>query len=299
MIIGVDLGNFYTKNSEGVKFESRINKNNYILSGKATRVIYKDIPYLIEAGGFNININKLDKEDILINLATIIGLSAKECNIDLGIGLPVNYYKSYKDKLLEIISNEGDFNISINGDEKKFFINRCYIIPEGVGVYYSLKKEILDKIGNRELLIIDIGGKTTDTCVIDTNVTIKKPKTSSIGFLDLYNDIANVINSKYPDLCVKTEDVKYIIDNGLNSFSDDIDISFIQEMREDMVYSIMNNIKLQYDDYKRKAVMLCGGGFSLQNEFRQYIPNLLVNDDIFANAKGFKNYVMGIGNRHA
>ena len=298
MIIGVDLGNYYIKSSEGIKFESRISKNNYVLTGKAMKVVYNNTQYLIEEGNFDININKLDKEDMLISLATIIGMSAKECNIDLGIGLPVNFYKAYKDDLIKMIRDEGDFNISINGNDIKFFINKCFVIPEGVGVYYSLSNEVLNKI-NGELLIIDIGGKTTDMCIIDNNVTIKKPVTLPIGFLNLYNDIANVINSKYPDLCVKTEDVKYILDNGLSSFGNHIDISFVNDIRNMMVYNIINNVKLQYEDYKRKTIILCGGGFSLENEFRKYIPNIIVNKDIFANAKGFKNYVIGIGNRYA
>lgn len=299
MIIGVDLGNYYTKNSEGIKFESRISRDHYILSGCATKVKYKDVLYLIEAGTFNININKVFNQDTLVSLATIIGMSSDDYNIDLGVGIPINYYKSYKDVLLNMIKDEKEFVLEINGGEKRFIINKCFVIPEAVGVYYSLSKDIINDIGNREILIIDIGGKTTDMCVIDNNVTIKKPSTQPIGFLNLYNDMANLINSKYPDLCVATEDMRYILDNGLTSSGDSIDISFVYYLFDKLVDTIMNYIKLQYQDYKRKVVMLCGGGYILEDKFRKYIPNILINDDIFANAKGFKKYVAGIGNRYA
>ena len=293
--IGADIGSYYAKSSEGKKFENRISIDDSILSGGATKVEFNGQKYLIENGVFDINVNKTIKDNLLVSIATLIGLSTSDTCIDLGIGLPVNYYKLQKTALQNLIKQNEEMSVVINGDSKRFYINKCVVIPEAVGVYYSLDAEFLKAINKREVLIVDIGGKTTDTCIIDSNMTIKNPSTQTIGMLNLYNNVSNLINANYPELCVKVEDVRDILDNGLSSFDRSIDLGFIDILFEKMVKSIFNFIKLQYEDYQRKIVILCGGGFTLADRFKNYIPNIIVNNDIYANAKGFKKYLELVG----
>lgn len=295
--IGADIGSYYAKSSEGKKFENRISLDDSVLSGGAMKVDFKGERYLIENGVFDINVNKLIKENLLISIATLIGLSCSDACVDLGIGLPINFYKKQKKYLEDLIRENQEMVVTINGDKKRFLINKCVVIPEAVGVYYSLDPKFIQAIKGREVLIIDIGGKTTDTCIIDSNMTIKKPSTQTIGMLNLYNNICNAINSNYPELCVHVEDIRDILDNGLNSFDKEINIGFTDILFEKMVKQIFNFIKLQYEDYQRKIIVLCGGGFVLADRFKKYIPNIIVNNDIFANAKGFKRYVELVGDK--
>lgn len=295
--IGVDIGSYYAKSSEEIKFENRISIDDSVLSGGAMKVEFKEKRYLIENGVFDINVNKTLKSTLLISIATLIGLSCSDVCINLGIGLPINFYKTQKKYLEDLIRENQEMVVSINGDKKRFVINKCVVVPEAVGVYYSLDRNFLKAINKKEVLIIDIGGKTTDTCIIDSNMTIKNPSTQTFGMLNLYNNIANLINSHYPELCIRVEDIRDILDNGLNSFDNPIDLGFIEVLYDKMVREIFNFIKLQYEDYQRKIVILCGGGFVLADRFKNYIPNIIVNKDIFANAKGFKRYVGLVGDK--
>lgn len=293
--IGEDIGSYYAKSSEGIKFENRISSDTAILSGSAMKVKYNEQNYLIENGVFNINVNKVLNENLLVSIGTLLALSCKDVNVDLGIGLPINFYQSQKEILYNMIMENQEMRLEFNGEKKVFLIKKCIVIPEAVGVYYSLSSELLTLIGKREVLMLDIGGKTTDMCIIDNNSTIKRPLTKPIGMLNLYNNIANKINADYPELCVDIEDVRDILDNGLYQFDKKYELHFLDSMYELMTKEIVNYIKIQYEDYQRKVVILCGGGFILEKFFRKYIPNIIVNNDIFANAKGFKKYLELVG----
>jgi plasmid segregation protein ParM len=289
--IGEDIGSFYAKSSEGKKFENRITEDRTILSGSAMRVKFNGLTYLIENGTFDINVNKVLKKNLIVSVATLLALSTEDTNVELGIGLPINFYSSQKDTLHKMIMDNQDMRIELNGEKKRYIIKKCTVIPEAVGVYYSLSTDVLNAIGKREVLMIDVGGKTTDMCIIDYNSTIKKPATLPLGMLNLYNFIANKINADNPDLCVTIEDMKDILDNGLNVFDKELPIPFIDNIQKSMVEDIFNYIKIQYQDYQRKVIVLCGGGHILEDYFRVHIPNLIVNKDIFANAVGFKKYL--------
>jgi hypothetical protein len=66
--IGADIGSYYAKSSEGIKFENRISVDDSILSGGATKVEFKGEKYLIENGVFDINVNKNNKGQSLSKL---------------------------------------------------------------------------------------------------------------------------------------------------------------------------------------------------------------------------------------
>lgn len=292
MKIGIDIGNYYTKSSECVKFESRITEDDSIQSGSVTSVEYKGKNYLIEEGEFDSNINKLNKGTFMICLATILAMSTDESDIELAIGLPVNHHATQKDKLYDMIQDNSDIVIYHEGIRKEYYIRRCEVVPEAVGVYYSLPSQFLAQIKGRDVIMLDIGGKTTDTCLIDKRMLIQKPDTQPYGMIGLYHKIANAINKEYPELCVKPEEVKGILDNGLYQFDEEVDISFVDKIIDKFVSDIINLIQLQHVDYQRKIVIVCGGGGAvLGKKIKKYIPNAIIHSDIYANAKGFKRYL--------
>lgn len=296
MQIGIDIGNYYTKSSEGVKFESRITEDDSIQNGSVTSIEYNGKNYLIEEGTFDSNINKLNKGTFMISLATMLAMSTNEMNIELAIGLPVNHYATQKDKLLDLIYDNEEIVIYYKGEKRRYYISKCVIVPEAVGVYYSLPSQFLAQIKNRDVIMLDIGGKTTDTCLIDNRMLIQKPNTQPYGMIGLYNQISNAINNEYPELCVKPEEVNHILNNGLYEFDKKLNVDFIENIIDKFVADIINLVKLQYVDYQRKIVIVCGGGGAFLGErIRKYIPNAIVNSDIFANAKGFKKYLQAGG----
>lgn len=291
MNIGVDVGNYYTKSSSCKMFESRITIDNSVLKGSGLVVEFHGDRYLIENGPFDISMNKAIKKNLVVSVATAIALSTDDVNINLAMGLPISQFKTQKQTLLDLMNQNREIDIKLNGKDKRIFLNTIEVLPEAVGVYYSLPLDFLNNVGNRELLIIDIGGKTVDSCIIDSHKSILNPSTRSIGMLNLYNDIKNEIDSVYPEYCVKLEDIRDVILNGITIFDEKKDMSFMEKYFDRFVEDIFNFIKLQYPDYQRKVIVLSGGGHVLGERFKKYIPTIVVNNDLFANAKGFRNFL--------
>lgn len=289
--IGIDIGNYNIKSSEGKMFEARMTEDYSIEHGSTSIVKYMGKQYLIEHGDFNINIRKIAKEDIMLNIATILAMSTSEPMVDICVGLPVSHFASQKDELIRHIEENDNIEVEYNGVTKRVVIRDVYVLPEAVGVYYSLSPGVLQVLSNKDVLIIDVGGKTVDMCVIDKRKTIQQPVTEPLGMLDIYNEIANKINADYPEACISLEDIRTVLEEGLYLIDKPVDLSFTDEIFDAFVYKVFNRVKTNYKDYQRKVVILAGGGASLADKFKKHIPNIVVNDDIFANAKGFKKFL--------
>lgn len=289
--IGVDLGNYNIKSSEAKMFESRMLEDFSIEPGTSTVIKYNKKQYLVEHGEFDINIRKVAKDDIMRNLATILAMSAEEAVVDVCVGLPVSHFESQKEDIIKHIKMNSDIEIELNGNHRKMLIRDIHVLPEAVGVYYSLSPDVLKALNNRDVLIVDIGGKTVDMCVIDKRKTIQDPMTEPIGMLDVYNEIARKVNSTNPEASLNLEEVRIALKEGLYLIDKKISLDFSDELFDKFVLKIFNRIKVTYKDYQRKIVIIAGGGSDLADKFKKHIPNLLVNHDIYANAKGFKKYL--------
>lgn len=53
-------------------------------------------------------------------------------------------------------------------------------------------------IGNKQLIIIDVGGRSSDIIVFENKVIIDI-KTIPIGMLNIYQEIIDYVNSKYTE----------------------------------------------------------------------------------------------------
>lgn len=276
MIIGVDLGNYATKSSEGVSFLSKVSKVGNILKNSIELQIDKNI-YYIEEGEFDTEYRKVQKQNLRELFITAIALSTDDIENQIVVGLPLSQYKQDKELLKDILTKERIMYISLNGIDKKIIIEDVEVYPEGLGAIES----------SFDGIIIDIGGRTTDIAEIE-NMKVKNPFSLSVGTMNLYSDFIKVINDKY-SLDLKINDVDRILRNGLKIYGEEKDISFALEVFREYVEKIVSELQINYSIKTHDIKLTGGGAVLLAKAFTKRLPNAeIVDNPFFANAIGFK-----------
>ena len=280
MILGVDIGTHSVKTSTKVCFlskytqgESFTESNQLTINGKV---------YNIGEGEFSTDWDKSRKENTLILLYAALYKSTNDCINNIVLGLPVQQYKKNRDRLTELINN----NRCAKVNDRNIVISNVSVAPEGAGAYYSLDLDTRELIGNKQLIIIDVGGRTTDIVQL-VNKKIIDVKTIPVGMLNIYQEIIDYINTKYTE-SFNLEDGEIVLKEGLFLDGENKDISFVKTILQNNFNSIYKEIQLKYNINKGYVYLTGGGGITLQSPFRKRLNNLIVTKSIYDNAIGFK-----------
>ena len=281
MILGVDLGNFSVKTSEKVTFLSKISEvDNFTGDNK---IIFNGKTLFVGEGEFNTDWNKSRKENTLPLLFTAIYKSTTDNVNQVVMGLPINMYKKTKDDLMELIRN----NRCARVNDRELIVEYVAIAPEGASAYYNLSDEQLREIGNKQLIIVDLGGRTTDICLFKNN-KILDIKTIPVGMLNVYEKIIDFVNTTYTEN-FNLEDAQDIINNGLFLNGEVKDNSFIVPILKNCFNSIYKELQLKFNVNKGYVYLTGGGSEMLQYAFKNRLNNVIIsNDCIFDNAMGFR-----------
>lgn len=266
MILGVDLGNYYTKSSKGVSFLSKTSLLKNISESDFITIDNKKI-YLGE-GEFDTEYRKAYKGNLIHLLQGAIEKSTTDKNNKIVVGLPLSQYKEDKEHLINrIIQSE--------------LVADIEVVPEGV----------LTVPGNYEGIIVDIGGRTTDICLLEIEGNkrrIKRPTSLPIGVMNLESDFINSLNSSY-GLDLKQDDAPRIIRNGLFIYGERKEVSM--DIFKEFVESIVRRIQVDYSIKTNNVVLIGGGADKLYNAFKNRVPQTyLVRDPFMANAIAYERY---------
>lgn len=277
MILGVDLGNWNVKTSEGDIFPSRYTIVENILGATGDVLEHEGIKYFMREGKLENNYDKANKETNLILFLYSLALQ-KDRYFKVVIGLPALAYKanreSFKDKLL----NQKIHDVVINKEHKKIIIEDLIVFPEGAGAYFSLRNR------PKNCVIIDIGGGTINIVSfkngkLDTCTTIGK------GIIQLYNQIRDYLNATYT-LKLELEDIEVIMREGLKVDNEEISFAFIKPIINAFIVDLMN--ELRNFPIRTSKVFLIGGGSKLLKAPLSVIPGLeVIEEYMFSNAEGF------------
>lgn len=277
MILGVDLGFYGVKTSTKRNFISKISESNGFSSNEIL-INGKKLAYGV--GEFETNYLKSQKESTLPLLYTALSFE-KEQVYQVVLGLPIQQYKKNKKNLMELVTNNKVANV--NGQD--IIISDVEVAPEGASAYYNLNSDIRSEIGNKQLCIIDIGGRTTDVCIFQNG--IKDYTTLSTGMLNIYSDIITKTNEVYSQ-SLKLEDGEEILKDGLFIYGKNQDISFIQPILKKHFDSIFKELQLRFNTDKGFVLLTGGGSLILKQPFKNRLNNLIVSPDpIYDNALGF------------
>lgn len=272
MILAVDLGNYNIKTSAGVIFESRyqeVEKEDFDndlleLDGRF---------YRMESGNFENEFNKA-KKNFIPNLLYAIAKSTEddEVKVDLVLGVPASNLGITENFRNELVGKE--FKFTLFGEKKVIKINKVATVAEGLSSFYTLPKEERQK----DIVLLDIGGRTINVCTFTNGKCITKFTTPG-GMIDLYSEIQEDYNKTGYNADV--EEIIRLIKNGT------IDSS---KAKQKFVKDKLNKIRLKVPNFSTYKIYLAGGGsLELQDALRENLENInYVPDTIFSNAKGNK-----------
>lgn len=290
--LGIDIGNFAVKTSEGVIFESKVttvgeygtNADRLTLDGKV---------FFLGEGEEEINPKKFEKENYIPLLLGAICKSTNEDSVDLALGLPIKQYTQFKQVVIDKLQDK-EFNVKFGDTNRRIYINSVKVFPEGVTGYLYFGKDIQDRVGSRDVVIVDIGGKTTDIALIKEN-RATKPYSIDIGTINIYDVISKSIEKDerfQGEVTVDRDKVQDYINKGFYFKGEKQDISSNIASSKELFKKIYNELKLNYPITTEAVVVMGGGAKLLGNVFKQNIPGIIVMDDIgthvFANANGYR-----------
>lgn len=286
MIIGVDLGTYAVKTSEEVHHLSKFKESNGFDSEK--EIIYESKNIIVGEGEFQTDFNKSMKENTLPLLFSALALShPTEQFFQVVVGLPIQQYKSNKKELIAFIEENRAKEVTVNGHKRDIVITDIEVAPEGASAYYNLSLEQKNKLGNRPLIIVDIGGLTTDVCLFKDK-RIKDYRTIPVGMLNIYADIVSFTNERYTE-SFKLEEGEDILKDGLFLNGEQKDVSFITPILKKHFDSIYKELQLTFEVNKGYVLLTGGGSNIFKIPFQNRLKNCIVSsDNIFDNARGFK-----------
>lgn len=274
----LDLGNNNVKGTNDkdtlINFRSNLSKSyesypdgfNYILlDGEYT---------YFEKGIFSkeyIKTNKDYKAQLLYGIAKLYPNEDKvETNLTLLLPLSEMQHKS---KYETDLTNK-QFKFTVRATMKKDMtvtIKNVFVVPEGYASYSLVD----DKTKSGNVLIIDIGGRTTNVVAMDYG----KPQileTYKIGILDFYLKLKNLnIDKQY-----KLEDIEKAIDRK--------DIKVSQKDLANFMNDILNEISLAVNINHYKVLFTGGGSIVLKDIIKNILPEqcTLLDDPLYSNVKG-------------
>ncbi len=286
MIIGVDLGNCSAKTDQRVSFLSKVSEEESF--NEENLVIYEGQKLLVGEGEFATDWNKSLKPNTLPLLYTALAKSSLEDVFEVVLGLPIEKYKKNKDVLKELIEENRMKSVQLKGESvRNILISDISIAPEGAAAYYNLSSTNKQLIGSKPLIIVDIGGITTDVCLF-INKKIVKVKTIPTGMLNVYSDVVKKVNNDY-DENFKLEEGENILKDGLFLEGENKDISFIKPILIKHFNSIWKVLQFEFEVNKGYVLLTGGGSIRFRQAFKNRLKNLILSDDpIYDNVMGFK-----------
>lgn len=291
MILGFDFGNDNIKTSEKFLVKSLFTQAEGLFKSKH-EIILKDEKYIVGEGNYDTTLDKSKKEHLLPALCVALANSTDENTIDLVVGLPMSQYKNHKDEYEETIRKNSKLSFIYNDIPKEYTIRKVTTYPEGLGAYASLNKEKRAIFKNNKMIILDIGGRTTDIALLsaDKSRTIEKYKSLDLGMINIYSDIVKELNEKYT-IDLKLEDAERVMKNGLFIAGEKQDISCVKVALKRTLDLVIQELNVNFSAKIYPTLLTGGGGKKFFPTLKKRYGHVTLSDDfLFSNANGFKEY---------
>lgn len=299
MILGIDLGNVNVKTSTREIFQNRSTTDRKLYEEEENlRVEMDGQKYVIGAGEYQTDYRKVSKTSTLLNLYTAIALSSQDVVNHVVVGLPVQQFKTDKDEMEQLISLNNAKELILNGRSRKVIISDCRCFPESLAAYFSLSPDAKVEIGSRDVVVVDIGGRTTDICLYAFQRGKRKLAnyvTIPAGTLNIYSDFIQAINTKY-GLDLLKEEAQTVLSNGLWVDGEKVPLQFTREVFQRYTDRILSELRLNYPIRTGKTILCGGGALLLKGLLQREIKGTMVIEDIFCNAIGFRRVGESIWN---
>lgn len=287
MIMGIDVGYSHTKvySSNGRDiFRSTITNGIMDINVNAIKVKISGNEYTVgeNTGAFSVKLNKIDDSVFRLCLYTAIARNIKRDSdsddVQLVIGLPVQYYKDQKKDLKAALEGVR-VSLFLNDKPISFTITKCVVFPQSAGVFV-LHPELFE--GSN--MVIDIGGMTVDVSYFH-DMTLQDFRTYELGMIKLYDKLVQNVKAEFGvsyDILSAEDIIKH---RKIYKDGDAIDCNTVVENTlKTHANLIINRVIAGLSQYETSQRHFIGGGaFTLKD----FLPSLANKENIFANAEAF------------
>ena len=301
-IIAIDIGFGFTKATNGSR--SLVFKS---ILGEATEIQFKggvlgeaspDENIQIELDGnsyfvgemaerqSNVRSFTLDQSQFFGSIAKVLALSAAArmtssyMPIGLVTGLPIGYYREYKDTLGKLL--QGDHKViltNINGqkEEKIIKISNVRVIPQPFGSLFNLMLNDLGELGDKRYIkektgVIDVGFKTSDFTVSDRmRYSERGSRTTDTGIAKAFGVIAGKLREK-SNVNIELYRLYEAVDQGMIKIKGkEYDLKELTvQVFSQLAKSIASDVdRLWADDWDIDSIVLTGGGGAVLAKYLQ------------------------------
>jgi len=301
-IIGIDIGFGFTKATNGTR--SLVFKS---ILGEATEIQFKggmlgenspDENIQIELDGnayfvgemaerqSNVRSFTLDQAQFFGSFAKVLALSAAArmttsyMPIGLVTGLPIGYYREYKDSLAKLL--QGDHKVVLTGsngqrEEKVIKISNVRVIPQPFGSLFNLMLNDVGEVGDKRYVrektgVIDIGFKTSDFTVADKmRYSERGSRTTDTGVAKAFGVIAGKLREK-SNINVELYRLYDAVDQGsIKIRGKEFDLKGItDQVFGQLAAAIAGEVdRLWADDWDIDTIVLTGGGGAVLAKYLQ------------------------------
>jgi hypothetical protein len=222
----------------------------------------------------------------------------------LVVGLPVNFYASQKQTLVDKLAGEHTIKLyNINGSvantvKFKLDAKNILVLPQGYGSYLSYA---LDRDGNKiperivSTAVIDGGEKTIDIVAADGRYNHSSSKSIPSSLDAVYHDLQREIDAKYDDYLERSTIEQYIRSKTpyITPNGESVDLEEIRkQVMEKHLPEIINRIQMTVRPMRPQKVLVAGGsGDMLYDGIKAVFPTAeKVESMIFSNAVGYFRY---------
>lgn len=291
----INLGYYQVKASNDVCFKSKAKittDDKQLAMGDILEL--NGVKYLMEDGTPILEGNKTQDEKtkafVLNALAKQLDNNEDSAIFNILLTSPPSYIRGQSKELPEFI--EGEYNIVYNNKPLKITINNAIVYPETFIVYMVNNPS---KLKGKKTLIIDIGGKTTNVCLLmDCKFNLEDYITLPQGMYHLDTNIYKMINStEYTTY--KQDDIDMFRNQNakiLDKYKKEIHEIYMEHVKE--IVKEINIKSWEIDSYTN--ILICGGGgLVLEDAIQEVYPHArLSNEPVYDNLRALEVLAKGV-----
>ena len=291
--IGIDVGNFNVKDSNGMIFESGYTvsdtepvsmDNTFVMDGK----------YYTFGKRLPVDMKKNENGRAWISSIPCIANAilqdskyqpGKVAKVKVGVGIPAGLYGAEKEKTRNTYmdNGKGPVKVIFRNTEIAFIIEEAYVFPQGVSAYIAKSPEL------REfdyLNCIDIGGYTVEvTPVMDYKINPSDCFSLEFGTIFLINRIRDRLFEMNITLS-DSQICKVMVTGCIRHMDSKTIINLIDEEKERYVYELKQMIAERKVDL-RIPVCTQGGGSALLKKDLDNQMDCVAHYGSFVNADSY------------
>lgn len=259
--LGIDVGNGYTK-YQGKRFASKV--KNGVLS-KVTRasrkevhqVKYKGLDYVVGDGGTFTGEDRYFSDNYLICLLTGVALAGKEqgatnpLNVNLVVGLPVDYYNGQAEDLKGHLSKNTTHEITVDDTYYVIEFKTINVFVEGA---WTIKEDT-----DAHVITIDVGAGTVNAIEWEDKAIVNK-FTFSQAFYKMHKDIAEYLNEKHGTRLMPEDAEKLVGKKEMDTKTGTVNIEEIDNIVKTTIDNMATTIEQSFTVDTAKRIVVFGGG---------------------------------------